>query len=252
MLNPYLSKATTGYKQTQDLYENLIIENIQISGQNYYYIPRTLSSRFDPIFGEDVLSSFDSYAEIEMYLSDFNGYSGENVMLSKFGLEVRDTASFMISMKRYQDVIVPILPPDRNEAYKYRACEGDLIYAPFSQSLYEIKFVDDESPGFYQINKKHVWILRCELFQMNNDKFNTGQDFVDSNFNKNVDRLSFAFLTEDGDKLLTEDGGILMDESFIIGASSDDMLGYGDNNDIKKEFMNIINFSSNNPFSETF
>jgi hypothetical protein len=128
-LNPYLSVHTLGYATGQDLYENMMIENIQISGQNYYYIPRTLSTKFDQIFGEDVLSSFDSYAEIEMYLLDVSGLGGESEMISKFGFEIRDTASFILSRKRYREVVVPIVPESRHEKLKWRPCEGDLIYA---------------------------------------------------------------------------------------------------------------------------
>lgn len=252
MLNPYLNSATVGYAPTQNLYESLVIENIQISGQNYYYIPRTLSTKFDQLFGEDILSSFDSYAEIEMYLSDFTGYSGESEMLSKFGMEIRDTASFLISRKRFTDVVVPIIPLDRNEKLKWRPCEGDLIYAPFSKSMFEIKFVEDEAPGFYQINKKYVWTLRCELVQLNNESFNTGANEVDDMYNINIDRLNTGILMENGFNILTEDGGNLLDEDYVVSKPFDDMRGFGDNDTIKKEFMDIMNFDSNNPFAERF
>lgn len=252
MLNSYLTSATTGYIPTQDLYEGMIIENIQISGQNYYYIPRTLSTKFDQIFGEDVLSSFDSYAEIEMYLSDFTGFGGESEMLAKFGMEIRDTASFLMSRKRFSEVVVPIVPSDRNEKLKWRPCEGDLIFAPFSKSMFEIKFVEDESPGFYQINKKYMWILRCELVMLNNDKFNTGSAEVDDMFNVNLDRLAAGILLETDFNLLCEDGGTMLDESYEVSEPVNDMIGYGDNDAIKKEFLDILNFSEKNPFNERF
>lgn len=252
MLNPYITTTTTGYDHTQNLYEDIVIENIQISGQNYHYIPRSLSTSFDQIFGEDTLASFKSHVEIEMYLLDFSGYGGESEVLSKFGMEIRDTASFVISRKRYTEVVVPIVPEDRNEKLKWRPCEGDLIYAPFSQSLFEIKFVEDEAPSFYQLNKKYVWTLRCELAQTNNDKFDTGSQDVDDMFGVNIDRLSFAILAEDGTTILTEDGGVLMSEEFAVSEPYDDTIGYGDNDAIKKEFMDIINFDVNNPFSERF
>lgn len=252
MINPYLTNATTGYNPTQDLYEGLIIENIQISGQNYIYIPRTLSTKFDQIFGEDVLSSFESYAEIEMYVSDVTGYGGESEMLSKFGMEIRDTATFVISRKRYTEVVVPIVPADRHEKLKWRPCEGDLIYAPFSASLFELKFVEDESPSFYQLNKKFVWSLRCELVQLNNEKFNTGNQEVDDKFNLNFDRLNTGILLENGFNILCEDGGVMLDESYEVSLPVNDMIGFGDNDAIKKEFMDIMNFSADNPFGEKF
>lgn len=252
MLNPYLSVHTTGYGPSQDLYESMVIENIQISGQNYYYIPRTLSGNFDQIFGEDVLSSFESYAEVEMYLSDFTGYGGESEMISKFGFEIRDTASFVISRKRYLEEVVPIVPSDRHEKLKWRPCEGDLIYAPFSKSLFEIKFVEDEAPGFYQLNKKYVWSIRCELVQLNNEKFSTGITDIDDMYNINVDRLNTCVLLETGFNVLCEDGGVMLDEDYQVSVPVDDLLGYGDNSEIKKQFLDIMNFDSSNPFNEKF
>ena len=253
MLNPYLSAApTSGIASEQNMYENMVIENIQISGQNYIYIPRTLSDSFDPIFGEDILSSFESYAEIELYLSNFSGWGGESEMMSKFGLEIRDTATFLISRKRFKDVCVPILPESRNENVKFRPCEGDLIYAPFSQSFHEIKFVEDDYPGFYQLNKRYVWALRCELVQFNNEKFDTGNTIIDERFGNNLNRLNESMLCENGSYMLAEDGGRLLDESYVISKPYDEFRGYGDNDAIKKEFMEILNLDVNNPFNEKF
>lgn len=248
MLNPYLSVHTTGYAPSQDLYESMIIENIQISGIEVMYIPRTLSDSVDQIFGEDVLSSFDSYASIEVYLSDFTGYSGESEMLSKFGMETRDTASFIISRKRYKDVVVPIVPETRNDLIKWRPCEGDLIYVPLSKSLFELKFVEDELPGFYQLNKKYVWTLRCELVQLNNEVFDTGNTEVDNYFNVNLNRLNTTILAEDGTYIIPEDGGNILLEEYEVSVEYSDNLAYGDNAAIKKEFIQIMNFDANNPF----
>jgi hypothetical protein len=250
-LNPYLSVHTKGYPTAQNLYESMLIENIQISGDDYYYIPRELSSRMDNIFGEDVLSSFSAYAILEMYLSDFTGYGGEQEMISKFGIEVRNTATFLVSRKRYGEVVVPILPEGRNAAVKWRPCEGDLIYVPVSKSLFEIKFCDDESPAFYQLSKKYIWSLRCELVQLNNEKFTTGVPDIDV-FNINLDRLNTGINQEDGFSILCEDGGVMLDEDYVISQAYTEELGFGNNDDIKKEFMEIMNFDEKNPFSERF
>lgn len=250
--NPYFVGHNVGVVSEQDLYENLIIENIQWSGQDYYYIPRTLSTNIDQIFGEDSLSSYQGAALIEMYLENITGYGGESEMLSKFGLEVRDTASFIVSRKRYTEVVVPIIPSDRNEKIKWRPCEGDLIYAPFSQSLFEISFVEDEAPGFYQLRKKYVWTLRCSLTQLNNDKFSTGIAEVDDVFGENLNRLQTCVIQEDGFNIMCEDGGFVLDENYVVSMPYDDIKGYGDTDAIKKEFLDIINFSEDNPFGERF
>lgn len=250
--NPWFTGHNVGHQSEQALYDGMVIECIQWSGQDYYYIPRTLSTKFDQIFGEDVLSSFDTYALIEMYVQDISGYGGESEMLSKFGLEVRDTATFIISRTRFNDVVVPIIPDTRNDKLKWRPCEGDLIFAPFSHSMFEIKFVEDEAPGFYQLNKKYVWSLRCELVQLNNEKFNTGIADVDDNFNLTIDRLNTTILQENGDTILTEDGGVIMTEDYDISKPYDDLRGYGDTAAIKKEFMEIMDFTADNPFNELY
>lgn len=250
--NTYFTSHNQGNAAENDLYEGMVIESIQMTGQDYYYIPRELSDRFDQLFGEDVLSSFNNHAVIEMWLENFTGYGGESEMLSKFGLETRDTASFIVSRKRFAEVVVPIMPVGRNDNVKWRPCEGDLIYVPFSQSLFEIKFVEDEYPGFYQLRKKYVWSLRCELVQLNNDKFNTGIPEVDDTFGRNINRLNNTIQLEDGFALLWEDGGSVIDDEYEVSIPYDDLLGYGENAAIKKEFMDIMDFSSSDPFNERF
>lgn len=250
--NPYITTHEKSYKPTQNLYENMIIESIQIAGNDYYYIPRELSDKVDQIFGEDVLSSFNSYAKIEMFLENLTGYGGESEMMARFGMEIRDTASFIISRKRFTEIVVPIVPTTRNEKVKWRPCEGDLIYAPFSQSLFEVKFVEDEYPGFYQLKKKYVWALRCETVQLNNEKFNTGIDEIDDFFGQNINRLDNKIGLENGFAFVCEDGGNIILDTYTVAEQYNDIIGYGDNDAIKKEFTEIMNFDQNNPFNELF
>lgn len=244
-------RSQSGVASEQNLVERMVIENIQISGNDLVYIPRTLN-KFDQIFGEDVLSSFNSYATIEMYLSDFTGYGGESEMMSKFGMEIRDTASFLVSRKRFVETVTPIFPVTRDNSIANRPCEGDLIYVPFSRSLFEIKFVEDEAPGFYQLNKKYVWTLRCELVQLNNETFATGLDDVDSQFNRNLNRLNSTLITESGFGIMMETGGNILSEDYVESRPYDELLGYGDDAAIKSEFLAIMDFSENNPFNERF
>lgn len=247
--NQYI-KPQQGYVNEHDLYESMVIENIQISGLDFIYIPRTLSDSFDQIFGEDVLSKFESHVAIEMYLEDFSGFGGESEMLSKFGMEIRDTFTVIVSRKRFIETVTPIAPPNRSQVLRKRPCEGDLIYLPFSKSLAEIKFVDDEAPGFYQLNKKFVWSIRCELVQFNNEKFETGHTEVDQFFGRNLNRLDSAVLTETGENIQCEPGGFIIAEDYTVSRPEDEMFGYGDDSAIKKEFLEIMDFSESNPFSE--
>jgi hypothetical protein len=251
-VNSYFHSTENGYASEQDLVERMNIEAIQISGQNYIYIPRTIN-KLDKIFGEDVLSSFDSYAEIEMYLLDFQGTGGQSEILSKFGMEIQDTASFIVARKRFTEVVVPIVPATRDPKVAWRPNEGDLIYAKHSKSLFVIMFVEDEEPGYYQLNKKYVWTLRTELVQLNNEKFETGYEEVDAYFGTNLNRLDMAFALENGSGniVLEGPGGYVLLEDYVVSKEYDDARGYGDNDAIKQEFVKIMNFDSKNPFAGT-
>jgi hypothetical protein len=212
--------------------------------------PRTISDKFDPIFGEDALSSFDSHAKVVMWIENYNGYSGESEVLSKFGMEIRDSASFIIHRDEYIENVSPIVPDNRNEKLKFRPCEGDLIYVPFSKSLFQIRFVEDEYPGFYQLKKKYVWALRAELMQLNNEKFNTSVAEIDDVFGININRLDNCVVQESGDNFILEDGGFIVLEEYEISKEYDDIVNYGDNSAIKKELIDIMDWSEDSPFGE--
>ena len=246
-INPYFAGATRGFASEQNLIESVVIESIKIAGMDVVYIPKTLN-KVDMVFGEDVLSSFESYATIEMYLLDFNGYGGASETLSRFGMQIADTASFAIARKRFKETVVPIVPGTRNESVKYRPCEGDLIYVPNSKSLFEIMFIEDEEPGFYQLNKKYIWTLRCELVRMNNEKIATGHTEIDEYFGPNINRLDMSVIMESGSHILTETGGYLLTEDYEVSIPYNDTRGYGDNEAIKKEFLEIMDFDESNPF----
>lgn len=252
MLNPYFNRPQTGYGDEWRLYNSMIIECIQQTGVEVIYIPRSIN-KMDFVFGEDVLSSFDSHAVVEMYLEDIEGYGGESEMLSKFGMEIRDTATFVVSRDRFHETVSPIFPASRNDMVKDRPCEGDLLYFPLSKSLWEIKFVEDEYPHFYQLHKKYVWSLRCELTQLNNERFQTGHTEVDEYFGETLNRLDRGIGLEDVEGVvLTEDGGYLLDESYVESKPYDEIRGYGDEEAIRKEFLEIIDFTQDNPFNERF
>jgi len=250
--NPYFQMANVGYASEQNLVEAMNIEAIQIAGIDLIYIPRTIN-KLDRIFGEDVLSSFDTYAKIEMYILDFQGAGGQSEILSKFGMEIQDTMSFIVSRKRYKEVVVPIVPSTRDPKVAWRPNEGDLIYLPFSKALYTIMFVEDEEPGWYQLQKKYVWSLRCELVQLNNEKFETGYNEVDEYFGANLNRLDMGFALESGSGVieLEGSGGYLLLEEYSVSKEYDDTRGFGDNDSIKQEFVKIMDFSSSNPFAGT-
>ena len=175
--NVYFSQAV---KSEQNLYEDLIIESLKIFGQDAYYLPRTIINR-DDIFGEDSSSSFDDAYMIEAYIENPEGFEGEGDLYSKFGLEIRDEANFIISRRQWQKFIgthysnITYPKPD----------EGDLIYLPLSNSFFEIKFVEEEQP-FYQLSNLPVYKLSCALFESNDEQIDTGGAAIDSTTIKNT------------------------------------------------------------------
>jgi len=150
----------------QDIVEDLTIESIKIHGQDMVYIPRTIVDQ-DPIFGEDTISKFEGGTQIEMYIENVDGFEGDGDFISKFGLEVRDSISLVVSKKRFEQELSMVRP-----------LEGDLIYFPLSKGLFEIKFVEHQNP-FYQLGKLYTYQLSCELFQYSQEDMDTGWSDVD-------------------------------------------------------------------------
>jgi len=168
--NPYFNFGTNS---EQNVVENLIIECLQIYGQELFYIPRTLVSK-DEILGEDRLSEFKNAYPIEMYFENVDGFGGNGAFMSKFGLMIEQSATLVVARKRWQQAVArygqSILPN--------RPAEGDLLYFPLTGGLFEIKFVQHQNP-FYQIGKLYTYKLDIELFQYASERIDTGYNVID-------------------------------------------------------------------------
>jgi len=156
----------------QFLYEDLIIEGLRIYGQDVLYIPRSEVSS-DEILNEEYSRFRDAYA-IEMYIANTEGFEGEGTLLSKFGLEIRDQATFIVARRRFQQLV----DVDVNSLEDERPREGDLVYLPLANSLFEIKFVEHEQP-FYRLSDLPIFELRCELYESGSEQLDTGFSNVD-------------------------------------------------------------------------
>ena len=165
--NPYFRE----YTGEQDLAEDLTIEIIQTMGKDMVYIPRKLMNE-DKLFGEDTVSKFDDGYELEMYVASVDGFEGEGDIISRFGLEIRDRMSLVVSKKRFQDEVGVYENVTRPK-------EGDLIYFPLSKTLFEINFVEHENP-FYQHGKLYTYVLSCEVFTYSQEEIDTGYNEIDT------------------------------------------------------------------------
>lgn len=167
--NPYINNFTNTGEQT--LIENLTVELIQGMGQDCLYIPRKYLS-IDKVFGEDPGSSFTKAYTIEMYMVNFRGFDGTDV-ISQFGLEIRDKITLLMARKRFNREVAD------KESGITRPREGDLIYFPLSKSLFEINFVEHENP-MYPLGKLYSYLITAELFTYSYEKMATKNATVDS------------------------------------------------------------------------
>ena len=168
--NVFFSQAV---KSEQNLYEDLIVESLQIYGQDIYYVPRTLVSR-DNVLGEDPASKFDDAYLMEAYLENIDGFEGAGDLMSKFGLEIRDEATFVISRRVWERLVGKF----STNVSDPRPQEGDVIFLPMTNSFFEINFVEDDSP-FYQLSNLPVYRMQCSLFEYADEDFDTGIETID-------------------------------------------------------------------------
>ena len=143
-----------GNQSEKRLHEDLIIEGLKIYGLDNFYLPRTLVNK-DLVLGEDTLSKFDQSYMIEMYMETTEGFAGEQELVSKFGLEIREDTTFVIAKRRWQNQV----DNKANSIVDGRPNEGDLIYVPLMNSFFEIQFVEDQEP-FFQLGNLPVYKMR--------------------------------------------------------------------------------------------
>lgn len=222
----------------QDLIAELVLESIKIYGLDVYYIPRRIINK-DNIYGEDPVSEFNDSYLIDMYVKNVEGFEGEGDFLSKFNIEIRDQITFTVSKRNFESEI------GGRELF-VRPREGDLIFFPLNNKLFQIRFVEHEAV-FYQIGSIQMYDLKCELFEYSNEIINTGFDIID-NLQKNysVAYNNFAILTESGLEITDEERYTLTREAFDL--DTQDTLS--DNDDIQLESDSIIDFTEVDPFSE--
>ena len=174
-LNPYFLQ---GSSSEQRLVQDLINEQLRMYGQDVVYLPRNIINK-NTILKEITSSEFDDSFRIEAYLVNYEGFGGQGDILSKFGVKTTDEVTFIISKERYEDFISPFISLNTQIELKSRPEEGDLIYLPLDNTIFEIKYVEGKKP-FYQLNNLYVYELRCEVMDYEaDDVINTSINEVD-------------------------------------------------------------------------
>ena len=180
-LNPFFLK---GSSSEQRLIQDLINEQLQIFGLDVTYIPRKFVQT-DNIMNEVQSSKFDDNFTIEAYVNNFDGYAGSGDVLTKFGMSLKDEVTLTISKDRFEDFIAPFMgglddgSGEGEIILSSRPREGDLVYFPLGERLFEVKFVEHENP-FYQLGKNYVYELQCELFEYEDEVIDTSIDIIDT------------------------------------------------------------------------
>jgi hypothetical protein len=176
MLNPFFLQ---GSKTEQGLIQDLINEQLRMYGVEVYYLPRKYITE-KTIIKEVIESAFDNAYPIEAYVENFDGYGDNTTILSKFGIQALNELTIIISKERFEEYISPLIRDQLNIKLSSRPKEGDLIYFPLGDRLFEIKFVEHEQP-FYQLQKNYVYTLKCELFRYEDEVIDTSISFIDDN-----------------------------------------------------------------------
>src|SRR6056300_1546386 len=248
-----------GDSNEKRLHEDLIIEGLKIYGHDCYYLPRTLVNK-DLILGEDTLSKFDQSYLLEMYIETTEGFAGEQELVSKFGLEIREDTTFMISKRRWQNQVDNTATLIKSG----RPNEGDLVYVPLMNSFFEIQFVEDQEP-FFQLGNLPVYKLKATRFEYSSERLNTGVTAIDNaEDNLSIDQLNYQFSLETatdggtGAILLESSTGelnYLINEDYNLATQTRD---YADNAAYESDAGfgttstadDILDFTERNPFGE--
>ena len=269
----------TGTRPEQNLYEDLMIEQLKIYGQDVFYIPRTLVKE-DELFGEDTLSKFGDAYLIEMYFENVEGYEGEKEIMSKFGLQMNEDVTFVVARRRFEQLV----SHDSNLIVKTRPNEGDLVYFPKVNKIFEISFVDHDDP-FYQVHNVPAFKLKCKTFEYGGEDIDTGITEIDAIETANsLDMLTFQITMEQssattfnegieledgtgnleletqtggtdnvigedetgGDNIVLETGDYIIQEAYVTDTIDENAM----NDFFDTQDDTIIDFTESNPFGD--
>ena len=196
--SPYFPTYYAGHSGEQGLVQDLVDEQIKLFGSDVYYIPKTVLA--DSTLDEIRYTKYQEQFQIEMLLQNVTGFGDNAEFISKFGLRITDEILFRVSTRRWDEEVAEHSPTLTVDS---RPNEGDLLYFPITQDIYEIKFVGKEEP-FYQFGKIQFYAITAEIYEVGSDSFETGVEEIDD-----VEELFDSAI-----KLFMDPGG---NGDFIVG-----------------------------------
>jgi len=271
----------------RSLYQNLIKEAIQIYGHDVYYVNRETVA-LDNVLGEDALSKYTNAEPIEMYVEDSEGFGGDKEIISQFGLENRNEITFVVSKERFQEMDSQInleegegsialedgsidqtdnfstvstltgnfyILQDIATTDADRPQEGDLVYHPIFEKMFEINFVDHDEP-FYQLDNNPVYKLRCKQFEYASEVIDTGIatiDAIEGDLSTDSRQYQITLENEVGSIQLensadTGSASFIITEDYIIGDYDTDKTSQNELFDQLDD--TVLDFSESNPFGD--
>jgi len=254
-------------KSEQSLIRSLVVESIKIYGVDAYYMPRT-HVNLDKLYNEDGAVIYDDALEMEMFIKSYDGFMGQEDFISKFGLQIDESITFVVAQKRFIESLKPLMMNEygynvlledgsyflAEQGYDYsgilRPREGDLIWIPMLGYMYEIKFTENIE-NFFQLGDLYTFEMRCDRYEYSSERIDTDVaeiDAVEEQYSLSTTNVEKSLL-EDDTLLLLEDGDYVIDESNIVLASevSADNIFIG-----QKIITNdILDFSEKNTFADS-
>jgi hypothetical protein len=271
----------------RSLYQNLVKEAIQIYGHDVYYVNRETVA-LDNVLGEDALSKYTNAEPIEMYVEDGAGFGGDKEIISQFGLENRNEVTFVVSKERFQEMDSQInleegggsialedgsidqtdsssnlttltgnyyILQDIATTDADRPQEGDLVYHPVFEKMFEINFVDHDEP-FYQLDNNPVYKLRCKQFEYASEVMDTGIatiDAIEGDLSTDARAYQITLENEVGSVLLenaadTGSNAYIITEDYIVGDYVTDKTSQNELFDQLDD--TVLDFTESNPFGD--
>ena len=172
--SPYFPTYYSGHSGEQNLVQDLVDEQIKLFGSDVYYIPRIALQ--DSTLDEIRYSKYQEQFQIEMILQNVMGFGDNAEFISKFGLRITDEIIFRVSTRRWDEEVAANNPTLEIDS---RPNEGDLLFFPLTEDIYEIKFVGKEEP-FFQFGKIQFYAITAEIYEVGQDDFDTGVAAIDS------------------------------------------------------------------------